>query len=602
MCGYIPDVSEFRAAFLGAITSLGQWWNWEKSYIPGDRRATRSAQVWRNALETFRIGEGCDRDCYEFAPNAGFIEWFPHDPYTDPNPDPVPAGYNTAPWYISSIDDPLWGTKTGDVATDITRFPPGSLPTIIPASGLPRFRLNLAGTGTVEIHMPNMFAGSIAQVTVDDDPLSAKFIDLTRDTLSAPPESGDVVIWEVEIDTPGQHYVDVIIVSKVNDDFPFLYHGGGLRKVVLCGFEEMFDEAIADWLEENLRFRFAVDCGLDVSVDAGETWDSVPGWDEFSLACFQGAQGEPGVPGEPGEPGAGVPEPPPTPTFNDPDELCGAASYIADKIIGIVSDTIDDLAVQTLQEVLESLLGGDGWEHSALFEFIGVLENQDTSTTKAEMQAGRDDLICALYCNELDKNEAQNWAAQYTSFGLVTKQAVSSAIEAASQTMWGTWAFVGGATVVDDCSGCGCLPWCYTWLDGNGLGTINVTYGTYNAGTDHIDTVTSGTGLSGEAHFESAVFAATDLTSIRVWARHDGSTNQATNFAKIFSGGVGGTEIHYQGVPEGISGLVLYEWAGIQSFTQFAFIIGMNNPAGGEWIEKIEVRGVGVNPFGANNC
>lgn len=43
----IPDNEEYRAAFLGAIDSLQEWWNWEKSYQEGDTRASQAAAYWR---------------------------------------------------------------------------------------------------------------------------------------------------------------------------------------------------------------------------------------------------------------------------------------------------------------------------------------------------------------------------------------------------------------------------------------------------------------------------------------------------------------------------------------------------------------------------
>lgn len=46
----IPDVDQYRAAFLGAIYTLADWWNWEKTYQPGDTRASQAAFYWRGLL------------------------------------------------------------------------------------------------------------------------------------------------------------------------------------------------------------------------------------------------------------------------------------------------------------------------------------------------------------------------------------------------------------------------------------------------------------------------------------------------------------------------------------------------------------------------
>jgi len=46
----IPDVEEYRAAFIGALYTLAQWWSWEKSFDGGDTRARDAATYWRKLL------------------------------------------------------------------------------------------------------------------------------------------------------------------------------------------------------------------------------------------------------------------------------------------------------------------------------------------------------------------------------------------------------------------------------------------------------------------------------------------------------------------------------------------------------------------------
>lgn len=53
----IPDDLLFEAAFIGAVFELSKWWNWDKSYEPGDTRATEAAALWRALLiEHMRFG------------------------------------------------------------------------------------------------------------------------------------------------------------------------------------------------------------------------------------------------------------------------------------------------------------------------------------------------------------------------------------------------------------------------------------------------------------------------------------------------------------------------------------------------------------------
>lgn len=53
----IPNERLYRAAFVGALTELGRWWNWQKTYEGGDTRASDAAQYWRTLIdEHLQIG------------------------------------------------------------------------------------------------------------------------------------------------------------------------------------------------------------------------------------------------------------------------------------------------------------------------------------------------------------------------------------------------------------------------------------------------------------------------------------------------------------------------------------------------------------------
>lgn len=295
---YVPNIIEHRAAFQGAILNLAHWYSWS---LDDAKQGRLAAAVWDEIYNDMMAtwGDDCpdDKPCHEFSPAAQFIEWFPNNPYTQP--DLVTAGYNYPAWYLATPASNLTlGTQTGDVVTDLSRFPPGSLPTIIPASGLPRFRINVNGEGVVRLHLLNIFAGSLAQITIDDNLSTIRLLDSDRDQLAVPFETSTTTIEEIEITGTGLHHVDVIIVSQINDQIPFLHHGGGLRKVELCGFESMVTMPTP-------IFRFTEDCKLQVSFN-GTDYNDIPGWTDFALTCFQGApgaQGEPGAQGAQGIPG-----------------------------------------------------------------------------------------------------------------------------------------------------------------------------------------------------------------------------------------------------------------------------------------------------------
>lgn len=63
----VPDDTLYLAVIAGAIHSLGQWFNWDKTGIPGDTRATQAAAYWRNEfLPTLTIDS-----CQSAAPGVG---------------------------------------------------------------------------------------------------------------------------------------------------------------------------------------------------------------------------------------------------------------------------------------------------------------------------------------------------------------------------------------------------------------------------------------------------------------------------------------------------------------------------------------------------
>lgn len=222
-------------------------------------------------------GDCQGENCYDYKPDVGFIEWFPNNPFAQP--DLITAGYNAPAWYVAN-------QTTRTVMTDISRFPAGSLPSIIPSSGLPRLRVHVNGPATVRLNMFSIVAGSMAQVTRDDNPLTVEYVDLNKDVLSVPPETDEDVIIEYEFPT-GPHHMDVIIVSMVNDEIPFVYHGGGIKSIEICG-----DDAVLQ-----PRFKFE-NCSMYVSWNGGQSWEIVPGWDTYAPTCFTGPAGQDGEDGE----------------------------------------------------------------------------------------------------------------------------------------------------------------------------------------------------------------------------------------------------------------------------------------------------------------
>lgn len=57
----IPDNLEYRAYARATVQRLGQWFNWKRSYIEGDRTAVQISQMFKQLLfETFTITDTCE--------------------------------------------------------------------------------------------------------------------------------------------------------------------------------------------------------------------------------------------------------------------------------------------------------------------------------------------------------------------------------------------------------------------------------------------------------------------------------------------------------------------------------------------------------------
>lgn len=50
---FIPNNIYYIGAFTAQLEQLAQWWNWEKTYLPGDTRASQAAQYWRYLIDAY---------------------------------------------------------------------------------------------------------------------------------------------------------------------------------------------------------------------------------------------------------------------------------------------------------------------------------------------------------------------------------------------------------------------------------------------------------------------------------------------------------------------------------------------------------------------
>lgn len=93
VCLKIPDNDRYRAAFRGLLWQLGKWYNWEKSYTPGDTRAKEAAEYWREILHLyldigcegttmFELRQNPDEPCLLEQSTDGGLTWAPAFDYS----------------------------------------------------------------------------------------------------------------------------------------------------------------------------------------------------------------------------------------------------------------------------------------------------------------------------------------------------------------------------------------------------------------------------------------------------------------------------------------------------------------------------------------
>lgn len=525
----IPDDPNHLAAFWGTLQELAYWFSWERDE---NKTGLAVSQVWMNVIEEARVrfysGNPCGNeiptdDCRELAPHHPAIEWFPHNPYTQPNW--TGTGYSIGAWYVAP-DAGLIDATPGAVVTDIAHVRVG-------VGDNAEFRIRVNGIGEAELHLANVFSGGIGIIRVDG--VIVDSVDMSQDATSAPPETENVTIWEWAFTETGEHEIIVNMVPVVDDSLtPPLRYGGGLIKAVLCGFapqeannvirvEGCTLQQSADGLnwtdvyDLTLCLGEGVD-GASAEMRLHEGWiqwrqsDNDPTWTNLvsltSITGPQGAQGiqgpqgiqgttgsqgPQGIQGPTGATGATGPQGPAgasndydiTPTGVD--ALCNAAAFIIGKVRAMIVEIQTDLATLTPSEILEAFLGLGGWKASALNQLIGLIQS-GSSGLLAAFDAAADDLKCELYNFELDKQVFITWV-NTQSYSSALKNAITYALNAAAdEGNYSLWATVGSTKTDADCDPCNEEP--------EPPGTNWATHDTYpgvllNSGTIVSQTATS---------------------------------------------------------------------------------------------------------------
>jgi hypothetical protein len=222
---------KFLPYVLGALKSL-------EAYQTYDDPTPNSVIEGRNLVSKFiEQVDDCGQTCLDFPNSSSIIAYEPRNPFTEAGE--IPDGYIAPPFMVIEAGTPaaiLTGLKAGDVVSGWL-----SLPVTTPAlgEGLARFRVSLSGMGTLELHLLAIPAGGVVVIVNDDDILTTTVVELNKDLVEIPPETQTVVIQERTFDTAGAHHVDVTFLPRFDDTELFVGYGGGLRKLVLCGFDDM---------------------------------------------------------------------------------------------------------------------------------------------------------------------------------------------------------------------------------------------------------------------------------------------------------------------------------------------------------------------------
>lgn len=178
-------------------------------------------------------GSGCECGCTEYPPSVDFVDWGPTNPY-GPNPGYIPPHYRLPAWYVAG-NTIIPGVHPGDVVTDLLHGPFAEGVPGIPQ--VPFFRINVNGTGKIEITFVRFPSAGLALIVVDGNLLGARYVDL-HTSLSASIGSVDTsMIIPVDISNPGAHTIDVSMVFTVTESPPYAHFGGAIRQIALCGFD-----------------------------------------------------------------------------------------------------------------------------------------------------------------------------------------------------------------------------------------------------------------------------------------------------------------------------------------------------------------------------
>lgn len=542
-----------------------------------------------------------DESCIDYPPSAGFIDYAPANPFTEP--EEIPEGYTGHPWRIveSDLADQLLGYVPGDV---LMKTPP-----ISAGFDFPRFRVNVSGERTVELHFLTTLIGGQVLITTDGSIIGNEIVDLFRDQATIPPEDAVSIIIERQTVGLGDHYIDCTFVPVLNDEaFPPVRWGGGLRKVVICG---------ADMSLFDVRQNEESPCTLEKSQDGGTIWEA---WANLRLCAprlrnrggtIEVQQGDGSyVPIDSTQPSDPETYDPPPPNargeISADDRRCAAAANAANVIKTMHWQVMKDYQPAFVMGTASSLIGAVGaliWFPPLLIialplliaaaAFLGV-------TTFADFNEDvLSELQCILYTNSSDSDGVITFDYDAVLSAVYREGAIWKVIWYYIQIIQSGGLDLAGATTAITEYDCNCDDgtWCYTFdFRANDGGFVQIVSGAYGAWVSGTGWVATSNSLA-----IKLIFTQSDDTTITEWEM-EGTNLLITQgaYGVFYNGGqyAGIDNNSFADTPE-------------EGFDHYSTALNVSKPMG-IWfnpngtatieVNRLRFRGTGVNPFGADNC
>lgn len=135
---------------------------------------------------------------------------------------------------------------------------------------------------------------------------------------------------------------------------------------------------------------------------------------------------------------------PPPPTINEPDLLCSSAVYIVQKLSDFWHDVVTDAQTITFDEFIESLFDfSGGWVGGAIKLLWDYVVSNSNPNLVAEGEAGFDEVVALIYCNELDRDLTDLDIDASTTLTADAKALWRGALSSFSDGKLAQWAYIG---------------------------------------------------------------------------------------------------------------------------------------------------------------